>query len=155
MLKSSSPFLVALAICFFLDSPMSAKPGTETFGQFADQPVSKTSLTKALAAYEGGERKAVQLEGRVEKICERKGCWMQLRDGEQTLRVTFKNYGFFVPKSLENKPVLVEGVLKERVQSIAEQKHLLEDAGAPREVIAAVTSEKKVHEFVANAVRPL
>ncbi len=97
----------------------------------------------------------VQLEGQVEKICERKGCWMFLKDGEQSVRVTFKGYSFFVSKELQGQKVLVEGILKKRTVSVKEQKHLLEDAGASSAEQDAVKEEKLTWEFVASGVRAL
>ena len=40
-------------------------------------------------------------EAKVRRACEKKGCWMELAGAEGIgpgMRVTFKDYGFFVPK---------------------------------------------------------
>ena len=38
----------------------------------------------------------VVVEGRVADVCQKKGCWMVLADGDQTMRVTMKDHGFTV-----------------------------------------------------------
>src|SRR2546423_15257819 len=61
----------------------------------------KVALADLLATPQANDGKTVTTEGSVRKNCERKGCWMELapaasKDGPG-LRVTFKDYGFFVP----------------------------------------------------------
>ena len=36
-------------------------------------------------------------EATIDEVCQMKGCWMTL-ESDQKVRVTFKDYGFFVPK---------------------------------------------------------
>ncbi|MEM6767781.1 MAG: DUF4920 domain-containing protein, partial [Bacteroidota bacterium] len=47
---------------------------------------------------EGQELASLKLSGEVDACCQAKGCWMSmtLPDGK-SMRVTFKDYGFFVP----------------------------------------------------------
>jgi hypothetical protein len=56
----------------------------------------------------------VLVEGLVRRACSRKGCWMELSDGEQgaACRVTFKDYGFFVPTDSAGAQARVEAVVK-------------------------------------------
>jgi hypothetical protein len=55
----------------------------------------------------------VKVQGTILSSCPKKGCWMQVRVETDTLQVTFKDYGFFVPKKgLENKTVIIEGFAK-------------------------------------------
>ncbi|MBK6732010.1 MAG: DUF4920 domain-containing protein [Bacteroidetes bacterium] len=40
-----------------------------------------------------------KVKGTVTSVCQNKGCWMKLDLGNgESMRVTFKDYGFFVPK---------------------------------------------------------
>jgi hypothetical protein len=74
------------------------------------------------AQYDG---KAVQLTAKVRKNCERKGCWMELAssDAAPGVRVTFKDYGFFVPLDSAGKTAKVEGTVKVAELSPERAKH--------------------------------
>lgn len=92
------------------------------------------------------EGKTVVVEGTVRKACERKGCWMELAtatdDKNPGVRVTFKDYGFFVPLDSAGAKARVEGVVKVAELSDARAKHYESEgalvprdaAGKPREV---------------------
>jgi hypothetical protein len=82
-----------------------------------------------------------------------KGCWMKVRttDG-QTMRVTFRDYGFFVPKDIAGKQVVFEGTAQQSTTSVADLKHYAEDAGKSKEEIAKITQPEKAVTFVADGV---
>jgi len=76
-------------------------------------------------------KEAVVLEGVIDASCERKGCWMQLaaeKDGPR-LRVTFKDYGFFIPLDARGMKARAEGVVSVRTLTKEEAEHL-ESEGA-------------------------
>jgi hypothetical protein len=81
-------------------------------------------VLKAPADYDG---KTVALEGKVRRACERKGCWMELAapasDKGPGVRVTFKDYGFFVPTDSAGRSAKVEGVVKVAELSEERAKH--------------------------------
>lgn len=58
----------------------------------------------------------VTVSGKVRRACSRKGCWMELADQVEGAapgcRVTFKDYGFFVPKDSAGASATVEGVVQ-------------------------------------------
>jgi len=74
---------------------------------------------------------------------------MVLGQGNESVRVTFKDYGFFVPKDGAGHRAVVEGTLEEEEMSEAMVKHLAEDAG---EDPNAVTGTRKVVKVVATGV---
>ncbi len=71
---------------------------------------------------------------------------------KEAVRVTFKDYGFFVPKDIVGKKVRIQGKLTEKTMSVKEQKHYLEDEGAPKTELAKITEPKFVYEFIADGV---
>lgn len=91
----------------------------------------------------------------VTEVCPKKGCWMKVKSASPTdeLRVTFKDYGFFVPTELVGKDVVLKGSFKKFVESVDEQKHLLKDAKRPQAEIDAVTKPKETIRFVATGVK--
>ena len=54
-----------------------------------------------------------KVTGKIAETCLKKGCWMTIdMEGEETMRVRFKDYEFFVPKSgMEGKEVILDDVL--------------------------------------------
>jgi hypothetical protein len=75
-----------------------------------------------------------------------------MTDGD-TLRITFKDYGFFVPKSgMEGKEVVFAGIAKNDVTSVETLQHFAKDGGASEEEIATITEPKSEINFVASGV---
>lgn len=80
--------------------------------------------------------KTLKLRGEVSQVCQKKGCWMELRAGGQAksgVRVKFKDYAFFVPKDSAGSQALIEGELKVEELEAAMAAHLEgEGATIPR-----------------------
>jgi hypothetical protein len=112
-----------------------------------------SALAASLNGKKDFEAKAVKIEGEVESVCQAAGCWMKIKttDG-QTMRVTFKDYGFFVPKDIAGKKVIFEGIPAVKTTSVAELQHYAEDAGKSKEEIAKINSPKTELTFVADGV---
>ena len=92
-----------------------------------DSPV--VDLADALgdpAAYAGEQ---VILEGTVVKACQMKGCWMELtaEGAARGIRVTFKDYGFFVPTDSAGQAARLEGTFETNVFSREDADHLIEE----------------------------
>jgi hypothetical protein len=103
-------------------------------------------LSKAL---ESGTAESVLVKGEVEAVCQKKGCWMVIKDGTKSARVLMKDHGFAVPMDARGKPVLVEGVLASRTFDEAQVKHLEKDAGRDP---AEVSGQRTEHVLTASAV---
>ena len=94
-----------------------------------------------------------KVEGTVESVCKVKGCWMKVKTADgQTMRVTFKDYGFFVPKDIVGKTVVVEGTAETSVTPVADLQHYAQDAGKSKEEIEKITQPEKALTFVADGV---
>jgi hypothetical protein len=111
------------------------------------------SLTSLVASLEESEAFEGKIVGEIKEVCAMKGCWMtiDLPNGE-TMRVTFKDYGFFVPKNAHGFPVIIEGVASKKVIDVATLKHYAEDAGKSQEEINAINSPKVEYAFEAKGV---
>ena len=83
-------------------------------------------LAQVLASPAEFEGKAVAVEAKVRRACQKKGCWMELAasDSGPGVRVTFKDYGFFVPVDSAGRTARVEGTVKVATLSEAHTKHL-------------------------------
>ncbi|MDP1830186.1 MAG: DUF4920 domain-containing protein [Archangium sp.] len=92
-------------------------------------------LGKLLASPSDFDGKTVAIEAKVRKACEKKGCWMEVAAADKGpgMRVTFKDYGFFVPLDSAGSTVKVEGVVKVAMLDDAKAKHLeAEGATVPK-----------------------
>lgn len=95
----------------------------------------------------------VKLAATIDGVCQKKGCWMDLKTAEgETMRVTFKDYGFFVPKDAAGKQAIVQGIAKIEETSVADLQEYAKDAGKSEEEIKAITSPKKELVFEASGV---
>ncbi len=140
---------LALA-CSLFSFSVSTAAFAEVYGKFQDEKKSSEGLAQVLSAKK--TETTLMVHGKVEQICEKKGCWMILQESGQSVRVKFKGYSFFVGKNLLGKNVKAEGVLHKKTQSVAEQKHFLEDGGASKEEIEKIKEPLETYTFEANAV---
>jgi hypothetical protein len=131
--------------------PADAKPAagwTLTRGE-ALKGAPAVTLAELLAKPQTHEGKTVRVEGQVRKACQKKGCWMELAESEKGagVRVTFKDYGFFVPPDSAGSSARVEGLVKVSELSESMAKHYEAEGaivprgadGKPREVQLVAT----------------
>lgn len=113
-----------------------AIPATELASKLGDKTSLKTRVT-----------------GIVEDVCQAKGCWMKITTADgKAMRVTFKDYAFFVPKDIAGKKVVIEGVAMKQETSVADLKHYAQDAGKSEAEIAKITKPEYDITFEAEGV---
>jgi hypothetical protein len=96
------------------------------------------------------------LRGTVNEVCQKKGCWMTMDGGESgQMMVRFKDYGFFVPKDIGGREVVVHGKAYYQLTPVEELRHYAEDAGQSPEEIATITEPRRELHFLAEGVRVL
>ena len=98
--------------------------------------------------------KTIRLDGKIQDVCRKKGCWMVLRDGDAEVRVKFKDYGFFVPRDSSGREVIMQGVVKAETISEEVAKHYAEEGGDP-EKAKEIHGPQTVVSFVATGVEIL
>jgi hypothetical protein len=97
-----------------------------------------------------------QILGVIKEVCSKKGCWMTMHlPDNKEMRITFKDYGFFVPKNAQNYPVIIEGIASKKLIDVETLRHYAEDAGSSVEEIENIVGPKEEYEFVATAVKIL
>ncbi|WP_100612515.1 DUF4920 domain-containing protein [Confluentibacter lentus] len=94
-----------------------------------------------------------KITAKVSEVCQAKGCWMtlNLENGKEVM-VKFKDYGFFVPKDIAGKEVIVNGLAYVDDMSVEKQKHYAEDAGKKPSDIASIVQPKRTLSFEADGV---
>ena len=85
----------------------------------------------------------VRVKGPIDSVCAKKGCWVVVGTPDQNMLVRFKDYGFFVPVDAAGEIVLEGDVAVEEI-SVADRKHLLEDADKHAEAAKITEPEVKV-----------
>ncbi len=95
-----------------------------------------------------------KLQGEIESVCQKKGCWMKMNiEGyDQPVRVTFKDYGFFVPKDGASNWAVIEGIARFDTVSVETLRHYAEDAGKSEEEIMQITEPEYTLAFEASGV---
>lgn len=116
----------------------------------SDSAISIDDLTTAM-----GDQKemSLKLTATVDAICQKKGCWMDLKKSDgSTMRVTFKDYGFFMPKDGAGKTAVVRGVARFEETPVADLQEYARDAGKSEEEVNAITEPKQELVFEADGV---
>ena len=98
-------------------------------------------------------RAEVRLEGTITATCAKKGCWMDVASGEDTVFVRFQDYGFFVPtEGAEGKRTVIQGEAFYDTLTVPMLQHYAEDAGKSQEEIDAITEPELRLAFTATGV---
>ena len=122
------------------------------FGERIDQ-ADAISMQQLLENLESTESLDAKVEASVLEACQMKGCWMEVDAGDgKTMRVKFKDYGFFVPKNSAGKTAVMRGTATRETTSVADLRHYAEDGGKSGEEIEKITEPEEQLVFVADGV---
>jgi hypothetical protein len=110
-----------------------------------------TLLAEVVRSPERFAESPVLLRGRISEVCQKKGCWVVLRDGGEQLRVRFHDYGFFLPTDASGSEAYVEGTVEvvELSEKMARHYEAESKGGDP----SAVTGPRREVGFTATGVR--
>ncbi|MGB1481106.1 MAG: DUF4920 domain-containing protein [Flavobacteriales bacterium] len=115
-----------------------------------DGGISGAEVRRVLA--ESG-RAEVRLEGNITATCTKKGCWMDVASGGDTVFVRFQDYSFFVPtEGADGKRTVIQGEAFYDTLTVAMLQHYAEDAGKSADQIAAITEPELRLAFTATGV---
>ncbi len=128
--------------------------GQKSFGNeiVLDNAIVIDSLFVKYSTLKIGDSIDAKVIGKVNSVCKAKGCWMKLAMEEEEVMVKFKNYGFFVPRQIKDKEVVINGKAYVKEISIEEQRHYAKDAGKSEEELAAINTPKRTYLFEADGV---
>ncbi len=126
--------------------------GQEKFGGAVDKTILHTATEIPTLLTGKPQVDSVTITGKVESVCKAKGCWMTVDVGGEKMTVKFKDYAFFVPLDCDGKTVTFTGKAFIKEISIAELKHLAEDAGKSKKEIKKIKAPKKEYRFEASGV---
>jgi Domain of unknown function (DUF4920) len=146
---------IILSLSFCLLTALSFAQTAYTGQKFGEEV--KPGDVKPAARMEAamGDKKTVdmKIEGKVVDVCKKKGCWITLEmPNGDPMRVTFKDYAFFMPMDIVGKKVVLDGLAKKQTISVETLRHYAEDAKKSPEEIAKITDPKKELAFEAKGV---
>lgn len=89
-------------------------------------------LAEAIESVDAYVDQTVILEGAVQKVCQAKGCWMEVspKGADRGIRVTFKDYAFFMPTDSQGAEARLEGVFETNLFSKQDADHLIAEGVA-------------------------
>lgn len=107
-----------------------------------------------VSAMQGKDSLQVTVAAEIKESCQAKGCWMDVKlSDDSNMKVTFRDYGFFVPtENLEGRDVVFTGTAKRELVSVEDLRHFAKDAGKSAEEIATITKPREELRFVADGV---
>jgi Domain of unknown function (DUF4920) len=143
-------YLTAIAFIFVLN-----QANAQEASYFGEKITEKGAIESTKLAEKMKDKSTMETKvtGTIVEVCKKKGCWMTVDIGNnQKMRVTFKDYAFFVPKDANGKKVVIEGVAQKEVTDVATLKHYAEDAGKAKEEIEKINKPKEELTFEAKGV---
>jgi len=146
---------IILSISFCLFATVAFAQTTYTGQKFGEEikPGNVKPAAKMEAAMGDKKTAEMKIEGKVVEVCKKKGCWMTLEmPNGDPMRVTFKDYAFFMPKDIVGKKVVLDGLAKKQTISVETLRHYAEDAKKTPEEVAKITDPKKELAFEAKGV---
>ncbi len=127
-------------------------PDTGNFGEEVNAD-GAIEMAEFLTMMEGKDSAEVTIKGNVNSVCQKKGCWMDMETADGgTMKVRFKDYGFFVPKTCAGKEAVMAGKAKVETIDVETLQHYAHDAGKSEEEIAAITEPETQITFEATGV---
>lgn len=132
-----------------LSEPVAETETYEVFGAEVsswNEPIALNDLISNADVFTGKE---ITLETEVAEVCEKKGCFFVANDGDNTARITFKDYGFFIPTDSKGKSVKLIGTFEVKTLSEDQAKHYAEDAGENPD---AIQGSQEEYSIIATSV---
>ena len=144
--------LLSLVISFssvnYADQPFSAD---QSFGGEVPVNGDPVTLKEAIGSIEEVEGEFIKIKGQVTEVCQAKGCWMVLVDGDTYARITFEDYGFFVPTETSMQRTVIFGQLSQRTLSGQQAEHFAQDAGSQSKI--KLEGEIREYSILARGVQ--
>lgn len=132
-----------------LSEPVKVTESYEVFGAEVSSWNESIALNELISDAEAFTNKEITLETEVAEVCEKKGCFFVANDGSNSARITFKDYGFFIPTDSKGKKVKLIGTFEVKTLSEDQTKHYAEDAGEDPDAIEGTQEE---YSIVATSV---
>ena len=132
-----------------LSEPVTQDALSETFGAILDNTLPKLSMANLVTDAASHLAKPFQVEARIAKVCQKKGCFFIAQQEEHVLRVSFRDYGFFIPTDSSGKTVTLSGELIQKTLTAEQSTHFNADLKSDKKVL----KPGLVYEIVADSIK--
>lgn len=132
-----------------LSEPVAQDAQSETFGVKLDNSLPKLSMQDLVTESSSHLAKPFQVEARIAKVCQKKGCFFIAQQDQHILRVSFRDYGFFIPTDSSGKTVTLAGELVQKEISPEQAAHFKADLKSDTDLVKPGV----VYEIVADSVK--
>lgn len=113
-----------------LSEPVTSDEQSETFGSVLPVDATVMQLADVMRQPLQHVDQTIVVRTRVDQVCQKKGCFFIAQDDEALVRVSFKDYAFFVPTDVAGKTVTLSGELVQREMTEKEAAHYASDLAA-------------------------
>lgn len=149
--------IFVLTSCLKKDDKIAAeKVGTyASFGDSisAEGAISKEDMFAKYQQMKDGDSIDVKFASRINDVCQKKGCWMNLGlVNDEKVFVKFKDYAFFMPLNSKDADVVVNGKAYVSVETVEDLKHFAKDAGKSQAAIDSIIAPETTYSFMADGV---
>ncbi len=147
-----------------LSEPVQKTASHETFGEPMLNDIKLSNMSEILQSPDAYLGKTFSVQTNVANVCQKKGCFFIAQQGNETIRISFKDYGFFLPTDAGGKQVTLVGELIRHEVSPELATHFSQDLSQSRSKNPSQkpngTTEQApkiasgmVYEIVASSVR--
>lgn len=133
-----------------LSDPVEQTDEFRVFGSSFEEEGEILPVDSVIADSRQYDGQRVKAEGTIKQVCQKKGCFFMLESSGVQARITFKDYGFFIPTNTAGLQVMVDGTFAIKELSEEQAKHYAEDAGEDAESISGPQQE---YTLVATSVK--
>jgi hypothetical protein len=112
-----------------LSEPVAVTDTYEVFGSPLPESGDVMEIGQLIENSEKYQDKDVLVSTRIAKVCQKKGCFFIAQHGADSVRITFEDYGFFIPTDSGGKTVTLAGNFSRKTVSKEETEHIAEDLG--------------------------
>lgn len=133
-----------------LSDPVEETEQYEVYGSEFETSKQPLTLEKLLAESDSYKDQKVVAKGQTKQVCQKKGCFFILADGNREARITFKDYSFFTPTNSAGKKVVLKGTFNVKELSEKKARHYAKDAGEDPEKVKGPQEE---YSLVATSVK--
>mgnify|MGYP000022364732 CR=1 FL=1 len=123
-----------------LSEPVEATETYEVFGALLPDKSPGMPLQEIIEREGDFAGREVRVSTRIAKVCQKKGCFFIATEGDAQARITFADYGFFIPTDSGGKQVTLVGTFSRQELSPEQAAHYKKDLGEQ-------TSEEGVSPF--------
>jgi hypothetical protein len=133
-----------------LSEPVASDAGSETFGAPLAAEPAAVPLAEVIADADRFVDRPIVVTARIDRVCQKKGCFFIARDGDALVRVSFKDYSFFIPTDTSGRQATFAGELRRETVSEESANHYANDLGDAK---PDLLETGPAYTIVASAIR--